>query len=263
MFLIDGNLIQPKEDGEDCRWNYNLRQRNHFLPDKIFFQTIWKKYQLHFTVNQRTDCYALFLEVSFHKSTYWSVCYQWTDGETYSVKCFEWSTGQRRVLHNFRPTLPYTLHSPSPIAHSHLHRLLPPFLTLALWAGTLLLTDGVLQAADDAVLVPKSLTVGGPQSLHLPAVLDTVSLQLDPVLVGLLLQLLEVGVLLQKAQQVGHDCHQGRVWQLRRTDRNTHRHSGCVMLIKTDAAACFFSSCLPFLLFPAEPVRLFSSQSPV
>lgn len=76
----------------------------------------------------------------------------------------------------------------------------PPFcLTLAQGAGTLLLTDGLLQAAYDAVLVSDTLAVGGPQSLHLTAMVDAVPLQLDPVLVGLLLQLLEVGVLLQKA----------------------------------------------------------------
>ncbi|TNN78351.1 hypothetical protein EYF80_011335 [Liparis tanakae] len=64
--------------------------------------------------------------------------------------------------------------------------------------GCLLLADGLLQAADDAALVPEALA-----GLHLAAVLDAVPLQLDPVLVGLLLQLLEVGVLLQKATSNG------------------------------------------------------------
>lgn len=86
------------------------------------------------------------------------------------------------------------------------HRVFP-LLTVAHGAGGL--ADGLLQAADDALLVFEALAVGRPQRLHLPAVLDAVPLQLDPVLVGLLLQLLEVGVLLQKGQQVGHDGHQG------------------------------------------------------
>ena len=118
-----------------------------------------------------------------------------------------------------------TLISPSP----NLSFLSPPpaaallcSLTLAQWTGRLLLADGLLQAADDAVLVPETLTIGGPQSLHLAAMLDAVPLQLDPVLVGLLLQLLEVGVLLQKSQQVGHHRHQGRLWQLGSTETHTH-----------------------------------------
>lgn len=82
-----------------------------------------------------------------------------------------------------------------------------PVLTVAHGAGGL--ADGLLQAADDAVLVSEALAVGRPQGLHLAPVLDAVPLQLDPVLVGLLLQLLEVGVLLQKSQQVGHHGHQG------------------------------------------------------
>lgn len=86
--------------------------------------------------------------------------------------------------------------------------------TLTQWAGGLLLADDIFQAADDTVLVPEALAVGGSQGLHLTAVLDAVPLQLDPVLVGLLLQLLEVGVLLQKTQQVGHHRHQGRLCQL-------------------------------------------------
>lgn len=90
----------------------------------------------------------------------------------------------------------------------------PPWLTLAQRAGALLLADDLLQITDDAVLVSEALSVGGSQRLHLPPVLHAVPLQLDPVLVRLLLQLLEVGVLLQKSQQVGHDCHQGGVCQL-------------------------------------------------
>ncbi len=85
-----------------------------------------------------------------------------------------------------------------------------------------MLADGLLQVADDAVLVPEALAVGRSQGLHLPAVLDAVPLQLDPVLVGLLLQLLEVGVLLQKTQQVGHHRHQGRLCQLGSTDAHIH-----------------------------------------
>lgn len=97
------------------------------------------------------------------------------------------------------------------------HRPLPPLgissprprrlLTVA--HGTWGLADGLLQAADDAVLVFEALAVGRPQRLHLAPVLDAVPLQLDSVLVGLLLQLLEMGVLLQKCQQVGHHGHQG------------------------------------------------------
>lgn len=84
----------------------------------------------------------------------------------------------------------------------------PPWLlTVAHRAGGL--ADGLLQAADDAVLVFETLAVGRPQRLHLAPMLDAVPLQLDPVLVGLLLQLLEMGVLLQKSQQVGHHRHQG------------------------------------------------------
>lgn len=82
-----------------------------------------------------------------------------------------------------------------------------PVLTVAHGAGGV--ADGLLQAADDAVLVFEALAVRRPQGLHLAAVLDAVPLQLDPVLIGLLLQLLEVGVLLQKSQQVGHHRHQG------------------------------------------------------
>lgn len=71
--------------------------------------------------------------------------------------------------------------------------LLFPFqLTLAQWAGGLLLADGLFQAADDAVFVPETLAVRRPQGFHLAPVLDAVSLQLDTVLVSLLLQLLKV-----------------------------------------------------------------------
>lgn len=88
-----------------------------------------------------------------------------------------------------------------------------------------MLADGLFQTADDAVLVPETLAVGGSESLHLAAVLDSVPLQLDPVLVSLLLQLLEMGVLLQKTQQVGHHCHQGRLCQLCSEERTqTHAH---------------------------------------
>lgn len=87
--------------------------------------------------------------------------------------------------------------------------LLPPWRLLTVTHGTGGLADGLLQAADDAVLVFEALAVGRPQRLHLAAVLDAVPLQLDSVLVGLLLQLLEMGVLLQKSQQVGHHGHQG------------------------------------------------------
>ena len=87
----------------------------------------------------------------------------------------------------------------------------PLCLTLAQWTGCLLLADGLLQVANDAVLVLEALAVGRPQGLHLPAMLDTVPLQLHPVLVSLVLQLLEMGVLLQKRQQVGHHRHQGRL----------------------------------------------------
>ena len=76
------------------------------------------------------------------------------------------------------------------------------------------LADGLLQATDDAVLVVEALAVGGAQSLHLPAVVEPVPLELQPVLAHLLLQLLEVGVLLQEAHQMGHDRHQGRLCQL-------------------------------------------------
>lgn len=101
----------------------------------------------------------------------------------------------------------------------------PSSLTLAQWTGALLLADGLFQTADDAVLVPETLAVGGSESLHLAAVLDSVPLQLDPVLVSLLLQLLEMGVLLQKTQQVGHHCHQGRLCQLCSEERTqTHAH---------------------------------------
>lgn len=98
-------------------------------------------------------------------------------------------------------------------AHHLLHPspLLPLFLTLTQWTRGLLLADGLLQAADDAALIPEALTVGCTQGLHLASVLDTMPLQLDAVLVGLLLQLLKVRVLLQKRQQVGHHCHQGRL----------------------------------------------------
>ena len=76
------------------------------------------------------------------------------------------------------------------------------------------LADGLLQATDDAVLVVEAFAVGGAQNLHLPAVMDPVPLQLNPVLVHLLLELLEVGVLLQEAHQVGHDRHKGRLCHL-------------------------------------------------
>lgn len=49
-------------------------------------------------------------------------------------------------------------------------------LTSAQWTGGLLLADGLLQAGDDAVLVPKALPVGSTQGLHLPAMLNAVPL---------------------------------------------------------------------------------------
>lgn len=87
-------------------------------------------------------------------------------------------------------------HTPSMLMHSHLtfplfslppSLLSPPItpsslqphpcsLTLTQWTGALLLADGFLQAANDAVLVPETLAVGGSEGLHLTAVLDSVSL---------------------------------------------------------------------------------------
>lgn len=142
------------------------------------------------------------------------------------------------VIQNRWP-LPPPLSSPSqpphgnvdPITFLHFHFSLPhtpsfsyfPLsLTLAQRTGCRLLAEGLLQAADDAALVPQALAVWHSQSFHLPAVLDAVSLQLHPVLVDLLLQLLKVGVLLQKTQQVGHHRHQGRVCQLGNTEARAH-----------------------------------------
>lgn len=85
-----------------------------------------------------------------------------------------------------------------------------------------MLSNGLLQAADDAVFVSEALAVGRPQGFHLATMLDAVPLQLDPVLVGLVLQLLEMGVLLQKSQQVGHHSHQGGLCQLASKEAHTH-----------------------------------------
>lgn len=95
--------------------------------------------------------------------------------------------------------------SPPPPLPSHCS------LTVAQWTGGLLLADGLLQAVDDTVFVPEALAVGSTQGFHLPAMLHAVSLQLHPILVSLVLQLLEMGILLQKSQQVGHHRHQGRL----------------------------------------------------
>lgn len=138
-----------------------------------------------------------------------------------------------------------------------------------------MLGDGLLQVTDDAVLVPEALAVGGSQGLHLATVLDAVPLQLDTVLVSLLLQLLEVRVLLQKTQQVGHHSHQGRFCQLRSTE--THTQSLFTLqkllfgelLIYVAVPAAFEqlsqgddTVLLPFLLFPGEPGKPSSSQPP-
>lgn len=98
-----------------------------------------------------------------------------------------------------KPIHTSTLISPSPTLYlPSPPPLLPvPFsLTITQWTGGLLLAEGLLQTADDAVLVSKALAVGRPQGLHLAPVVDPVPLQLDPVLVSLVLQLLEMGVLL-------------------------------------------------------------------
>lgn len=62
------------------------------------------------------------------------------------------------------------------------------------------MSNGLLQAVDDAALVTEALAVRAAQSFHLSPVLHTVPAQLHAVLLGLLLQLLQVRVLLQEAQ---------------------------------------------------------------
>lgn len=122
-------------------------------------------------------------------------------------------------------------HHHHPSSNHHLHTSFTPLslslplppspplsLTVAPWAGAWLLGDDFLQAVDDTVLVAEPLAVGGSEGLHLTSVLSAVSLQLDSVLVRLLLQLLQMGVLLQKTQQVGHHRHQGRLCQLGKTN---------------------------------------------
>lgn len=104
--------------------------------------------------------------------------------------------------------------NPTPHPPPALYPALPRPAPLTFSGGGGLLADDLLQAADDAVLVAQALAVVGAQGLHVPAVLHTVPAQLYAVLVRLLLQLLQVRVLLQEAQQVGHHCHQRRLTHL-------------------------------------------------